>query len=105
MTQPRTMELGPYLLVRPLARPNLRIYTVHPKDDSDEQIAVIWKVDAPDLGIPEEWRLRCAACVEPAWGRRLERASRAFEDRDRALAWLRRHRGAKHPDLVRGVEA
>lgn len=103
MTQPRTMELGPYLLVRPLARPHLRIYTVHPKGD-DERIAVLWKVDAPELGIPEEWRMRCEGCDEPPWDRRRERASRAFEDRDRALAWLRRHRAAKHPDLLRGDE-
>lgn len=105
MTQPRTMELGPYLLVRPLARPNLRIYTVHPKKDSTERIGVLWKVEAEEYGIPAEWRLRCENCEEPGWDRRRERASRAFEDRDRALAWLRRHRGAKHPHLLRGDEA
>lgn len=106
MTQPRTMELGPYLLVRPTARPHLRIYTVHPKDEPDaERIAVLWRVEAEEYGIPTEWRMRCEACVEPAYGRRLERASRAFEDRDRALTWLRRHRAAKHPHLLKGDEA
>lgn len=100
MTQPRSMELGPYLLVRPLARPNLRIYTVHPKEQPEVQEAVLWKVEAPEYHIPAEWRIRCVDCPEAPSPSRAESISKAFYDRDRALAWLRRHRLARHPSLA-----
>ena len=99
MTQPRTMEMGPYLLVRPLARPNLRIYTVHDKDRPDEQWAVLWRVEAPEHGVPEEWRIRCVDCPEKPSPSRKESVSKAFYDRDKALEWLGRHRRARHPRL------
>lgn len=100
MTQPKTMVIGPYLLVRPLAAKHLRIYEVYNADydDTEPRLATVWLVDAPELGIPEEWRIRCAECPEESPNRR-ERATRAFQDRDRALLWLRRHREARHPRL------
>lgn len=100
MTQPRMMMVGPYLLVRPLARPHLRIYTVHDPLNEEEQLAVLWKVEAPEYRIPDEWRVRCAFCPEAPSPARAESISKAFYDRDKALAWLRRHRLARHPSLA-----
>lgn len=93
MTQPRTMVVGPYFLVRSHTAKHLRIYQAfaHPGPTTNE-LAVLWVVDAPEHGIPEEWRIRCAECPEPPSPRRREAISKAFYDRDRALLWLLRHR-------------
>ena len=95
----RTMMVGPYLLVRPLATKNLRIYQVHEPSGRAQALGYLWVVAAPEYGIPEEWRIRCADCPEPPSSGRAESLSRAFYDRDRALSWFRMHRQAKHPPL------
>jgi hypothetical protein len=96
---PRTLLVGPYLLVRPHRQPHLRIYEVYnpEMDDSEPKLATLWAVDAPEFGIPEEWRVRCELCQEPPSPSRAESISKAFYDRDKALRWLRQHRTAKHP--------
>lgn len=97
---PRTMMVGPYLLVRPLATKHLRIYEVFDatNDDALKRQAVLWRVDASEYGIPEEWRVRCADCPEAPSPSRAESISKGFYDRDKALRWLRMHRTAKHPE-------
>lgn len=99
MSQPRTLVVGPYLLVRPLATRHLRIYAVHEPAAPDKQLAVLWQVDASEYAIPDEWRVRCLDCPEPPSPRRREAISKAFYDRDRALLWLLRHREQLHPTL------
>lgn len=95
----RSLMVGPYLLVRPLAAKHLRIYEVYdPSSDADDKLATLWKVEAPEFGIPEEWRIRCADCPEAPSPSRAESVSKAFYDRDKALRWLRLHRTAKHPE-------
>lgn len=95
--------VGPYLLVRPLASKHLRIYKVYTPDpdDTEPALAVLWRVEAPEYGIPEEWRVRCAECPEAPSPSRRESVSKAFYERDRALKWLRLHREQRH----RGLEA
>lgn len=94
-----SMMVGPYLLVRPLRTRQLRIYTVHDPEYPEDPIASLWRVAAPELGIPEEWRIRCADCPERPSPSRAESVSKAFYDRDKALEWLARHRRARHPRL------
>lgn len=96
---PRMLMVGPYLLVRPLRTKNLRIYTVNEPDKEDTPLATLWAVTAPEFGIPEEWRIRCAECPEAPSPSRAESVSKAFYDRDKALRWLRMHRTARHPRL------
>ena len=96
---PRTMMVGPYLLVRPLRTKNLRIYQVHAPTGRAPALAALWVVDAPEFGIPEEWRIRCADCPEAPSPSRRESVSKAFYDRDKALKWLRLHREQRHPRL------
>lgn len=98
MTQPRTLMVGPYLLVRPARSLHLRIYTVHdPKRPRmPDRLATLWAVVAEEYGIPEEWRIRCADCPEPPSPSRAESVSKAFYDRDKALRWLRMHRSQRH---------
>lgn len=100
MTQPKTLVIGPYLLVRPLAAKHLRIYEVYSDSDSnsDAKLATLWRVEAEEHGIPLEWRVRCADCPEPPSPSRAESVSKAFYDRDKALRWLRLHRTSKHPE-------
>lgn len=97
---PRTLRVGPYLLVRPLRTPNLRIYEVYRPEpnDSEPRLAVLWTVDAPEYGIPGEVRIRCADCPEAPSPSRAESVSKAFYDRDKALRWLRMHRAQRHPE-------
>lgn len=98
MPTPRMLMVGPYLLVRPHRSPHLRIYQVHAPTGRAPALATLWAVDAPEFGIPEEWRVRCNDCPEPPSPSRAESISKAFYDRDRALRWLRQHRMAKHPE-------
>lgn len=86
------MMVGPYFLVRPLRTRNLRIYEVYEGEEYGRKLATLWRVDAPEYDIPEEWRVRCADCPEPPSPYRRESVSRAYTDRDAALTWLARHR-------------
>lgn len=101
MTQPRTLVVGPYLLVRPLAARYLRIYTVFNANpvETEPPIGTLWRVEAREYGIPEEWRIRCADCPERPSPSRAESVSKAFYDRDKALRWFRQHRTARHPRM------
>lgn len=93
--------VGPYLLVRPLASKHLRIYEVYdPSRTTDDfpKLATLWRVEAGEYGVPEEWRVRCADCPEAPSPSRAESVSKAFYDRDKALRWLRMHRTARHPE-------
>lgn len=100
MTNPPTMLVGPYLLVRPLRTKHLRVYEVYNPEpnDAEPKLATLWVVEAEDYGIPPEWRIRCADCPEAPSPSRAESVSKAFYDRDKALRWLRMHRAARHPE-------
>jgi hypothetical protein len=49
---------------------------------------VIVKITAPDVGLPEEYGIRCS---DPKCGMR-----KFYPDRDRCLAWLTTHQVTKH---------
>lgn len=83
------MPVGPYRLVRPHRSTHLRIYHIR-SAATDELLATLWRVAAADLGIPEEWNVRCSLCP----------ARKTYPSRDRALTWLGYHRLTKHPHSV-----
>jgi hypothetical protein len=84
----RTQTVGPYLLVRPHRTKLVTLYTVHWRNEPDTPLAVIVKITAPDVGLPEEYGIRCS---DPKCGMR-----KFYPDRDRCLAWLTTHQVTKH---------
>lgn len=91
MTRKPEIALGPYRLVRSHRSSYLRIYSIQ-SATTDTRLALLLRIEAPGLDIPEEWQARCS---HPGCS-----ASRTYPTRDQALRWVGYHRITKHSQSV-----